>query len=168
MGTMQFLKVFRDAIETINDEHYFNTERGYQGQLLSEIDNRMKIDPILPGEPIIEQEYQKTLKNHGITIRPDIIIHIPFREGIHGNRKEGNYVVIQLKLKGNEKIAVADFDKIDLMFENLHYPLGIFLNINSDNNYFESYSGKYKERLHCFAVKLLDDEVVINESPNVN
>ena len=161
-----FLSVFRDSLKAINEERFFSTERGYQGQLLSELDKRLKIKKILLRGRIVEQEYPKTLKKHRIKIRPDIIIHVPYRENIHPSRRYGNYVVIQLKLNATKEKAKKDFEKLDLMFNKnkLDYSLGIFLNINSDKTFFDSYSGDYKERLHCFAVKLSDNKVMIYES----
>ena len=162
-----FLGLFRDSLKAINEERFFSTERGYQGRLLSELDKRLKIKRILLKGRIVEQEYPKTLKNHGIRIRPDIIIHVPYRAKIHPSRRYGNYVVIQLKLNATEEKAKEDFEKLDLMFNRnkLNYPLGIFLNINSDKTFFDSYSGDYKDRLHYFAVRLSDNKVLICESP---
>lgn len=160
-----FLSVFRDSLKSINEERFFSTERGYQGQLLSELDKRLKIKRILPGDTVIEQEYQKTLKKHGINIRPDIIIHVPYRDKIRPSRRYGNYVVIQLKLNATEDNAKQDFEKMDLVYSKLDYPIGIFFNIDSDKTFYNSYSGDYKDRLHCFAVRLSDNKVLIYESP---
>lgn len=165
MNKEQFLSIFRDSIQAITDERYFSTERGYQGQLLAELNSKLNIEQIFPGNPIVEQEYQKTLDNHGITIRPDIIIHIPYERKIHENRRAGNLVVVQIKREASNDEAKEDFDKLDLMFEKLDYPLGIFLNINSSNTFFDIYSGNYKDRLYCFAVRLVNNKVVIYESP---
>lgn len=159
-----FLKIFRESIRAITDKRFFSTERGYQGQLLTEL-NKRRLEQIFLGRAIVEQEYQKTLDNHGITIRPDIIIHIPHEEGIYQNRRTGNFVVIQLKRRASEDAANDDFKNLDLMFEKLNYPLGIFLNVDSDKTFFDNYSGKYNERLHCFAVRLINKEVDICESP---
>lgn len=160
-----FLNEFRDSLESINEKHFFSREMGYQGKLLPELEKRIHIKKIFLGSIIVEQEYQKTLKNHGINIRPDLIIHVPYMDKIHPSRRYGNYVVIQLKLCASEKKAKEDFRKMNLMFNKLDYPLGIFLNINSDKTFFDSYSGDNKERLHCFAVKLSDNKVLIYESP---
>ncbi len=165
MENVLFLREFRHSLKAINKKHFFSTERGYQGYLLSELDKRIKKEKIFLEDIIVEQEYQKTSKNHGIRKRPDIIIHIPYREKIHPSRCYGNYVVIHLKLNASEKKAKDDFEKLDSMFDKLNYPLGIFLNINSDKTFFDSYSGDYKDRLHCFAVKLSDNKVLIYESP---
>lgn len=165
MNKEQFLSIFRDSIQAITDERYFSTERGYQGQLLAELNSKLNIEQIFPGNPIVEQEYQKTLDNHGITIRPDIIIHTPYERRIHENRRAGNLIVIQIKREASNDEAKEDFDKLDLMFEKLDYPLGIFLNINSSNTFFDIYSGDYNGRLCCFAVRLVNNKVVIYESP---
>ena len=57
------------------------------------------IDAALPGDAIIEQEYQKRTKVHGITIRPDMIIDVPFKGGAGQDRDEGNFVAIEIKRK---------------------------------------------------------------------
>lgn len=160
-----FLNRLIHSIKAINAKRYFSTERGYQGQLLIELNGRLKIEQIFHSEAIVEQEYQKTLKNHGISKRPDIIIHIPYEEEKYKSRHAGNFVVIQLKRKASEHTAREDFDKLDLMFEKLDYPLGIFLNVDSNETFFDSYPGNYKDRLHCFAVQLSNNEVVLYESP---
>lgn len=166
MNKKTFIDILRESIFAITEKRYFSTERGYQGQLLGELmKNGPHIKQIFPNNPSIEQEYQKTLANHGITIRPDIIIHIPYEREAAQNRHSDNFVVIQLKLRASEKVAKDDFDKLDLMFVKLNYPLGIFLNIDSNKTYFNSYSGKYKDRLHCFATQLVDKKVVLYESP---
>ena len=121
--------------------------------------------PIFPSETIVEQEYQKVLEKHGIRKRPDIIIHIPYEKGLYPNRYTGNFVAIQLKLRASETKAKEDFNTLDLMFERLKYPLGIFSNIDSDKTFFDCYSGNYKSRLYCFAVQLVEGEVVVHQSP---
>lgn len=160
-----FLNEFRNSLKAINEKHFFSREMGYQGRLLSELEKRINIKRTFLGNIAVDQEYQKALKKHGINKRPDLIIHVPYIEKIHPSRRHGNYVVIQLKLCASEKRAKEDFKKMDLMYKKLDYPLGIFLNVNSDKTFFDSYSGDYKERLHCFAVKLADNKVLIFESP---
>jgi hypothetical protein len=161
-----FLNIFKDTIRAITDKRYFSTERGYQGQLLAELNRRMEsIKLIFQRESILEQEYQKTLDKHEITIRPDIIIHIPYEREGSKNRSSNNFVVIQIKLNASERRAKEDFRKLNLMFEKLSYPLGIFLNINSNETFYNSYSGDYKARLYCFAARLVNKEVVLHESP---
>ena len=76
----QLLAVFIDALERIQEPRFFQTERGYQGELLAELRTRLA-DAAFPGDPVVEQEYQKRIRLHGIKIRPDIIIHTPFERG---------------------------------------------------------------------------------------
>ena len=73
-----------------------------------------------PGDPIIEQEYQKRAKNHGIDTRPDLIIHIPFDRGATGRRREGNFVAIEIK-RGSKDIEHA-FESLQKIHEALDYP----------------------------------------------
>ena len=160
MDRETFLDAFRDSIRAITNSRYFSNERGYQGQLIVELQSRAR--HIFPSNVIWEQEYQKTLKNQGIKIRPDIIIHTPYDEKMHSNRRSGNFVVIQLKRRASVDRAREDFDNLNSMFK-LDYQLGIFLNINSANTFSNCYTGDYPKRLHYFAVQLVNDEVVIYE-----
>ena len=88
-----FLAIMNDALASIRQRRLFETERGYQGELLAMLRPRL-VGAALPGDPIVEQEYQKRIKDHGITIRPDIIIHVPFERGASQNRAEGNFAAI--------------------------------------------------------------------------
>ena len=65
------------ALEAVTAPRFYESERGYQGALLGEL-KRVIPEHLLPADTIIEQEYQKRLKTHGLNIRPDIIIHDPF------------------------------------------------------------------------------------------
>lgn len=162
MNKSQLLEIFRKSIRSIKDIRFYSTERGYQGQLVAELSKRLQRAK-LNGDPIVEEEYQKRFKHHGIRKRPDIIVHIPYERGFYKNRTKGNFIVIQLKLEATSNKAVDDFKKLDLIFEKLHYPLGIFLNISSNRTYRDLYKGLYLSRLHCFAVKLIDNTAVIFE-----
>lgn len=84
-----FLTLFQEALAAIRESRPYATERGYQGALIGDLQKRLD-GAALPGDPIIEQEYQKTLPHHGITVRPDLIIHIPFERGATRRRNEGN------------------------------------------------------------------------------
>lgn len=102
MNREKFLDAFRSSIQAINNKRYFSTERGYQRQLLAELKNNLDIEKLFDGNTIVEQEYQKTLEKHGIRIRPDIIIHVPYKREMHKNRLKNNFVVIQIKCKASE------------------------------------------------------------------
>lgn len=166
MNDQKFLEVFRQSIKSIEDKRYFSTERGYQAELYCQLKERLN-PTWIQSKAILEVEYQKTEEKHGIKLRPDIVLHVPFESGQYNNRLSGNYIVIELKLRANERKAKEDFKKLNSIFQELNYPLGIFLNINSDKTFCDRYFGNYGQRLHCFAVKLANNEVIVKyEKPS--
>ena len=144
--------MIKESRARINHPRFYNTERGFQGMFLSELIQRL---PCLQWKgPIIEQEYQKKMKDHGIRIRPDIIIHVLFDKSLHNTRTEGNFVVFELKLNASESEALQDLEKLSKMCEVLRYPLDIFINISTTTTHLSQFQGIYKEKLHAFAVIL--------------
>ena len=91
-----FLNALIDSVGAIDEARLFQDERGYQGELLQELARRFYKGGF-PGDPIVQQEYQKTIPSHGIRIRPDIIVHIPFERGASKDRRHGNFIAIELK-----------------------------------------------------------------------
>ena len=141
------------ALRAISTPRFFETERGYQGELLAEL--RASLPALgLPGDAIVEQEYQKTLPAHRINVRPDIIVHVPTPEG--GNRNVGNFAVFELNFQAGPKEAQEDFANLDTVIGALDYPLGVFVNIDSVRTQAAHYQGAYRERIHFFAVRLID------------
>jgi hypothetical protein len=141
------------ALRAVSTPRFFETERGYQGELLAEL--RAALPALaLPGDAIVEQEYQKTLPVHKINIRPDIIIHVPAAEG--GNRNIGNFAVFELNFQAGPTEAREDFLNLDTVIGALDYPLGVFVNIDSVRTQAAHYQGAYRERIHFFAVRLID------------
>ncbi|MEA3404269.1 MAG: hypothetical protein U9R28_00830, partial [Pseudomonadota bacterium] len=144
---------------------YFETERGYQGALIAEL--QRELVGFNWDQAIIEQEYQKRIREHGVTVRPDIIIHVPFSDYIHNSRIEGNFVVFELKLNACEHDAIADYESLSRMCAALNYPLAIFININSNNTYIDSYQGNHKDKLVSYSVQLADNRAVVTKvEPN--
>ena len=129
MDTEEFLRAIRDSLHAIQHPHFYNTERGFQGELLAELRARR---PAFQAEEfmLVEQEHQKTLANHNIKLRPDIIVHQPFDPAIHISRQQGNFAVIALKRGAGPKKATEDFMDLQRLMSALHYPLRIFININ--------------------------------------
>ncbi|MGT0249496.1 hypothetical protein [Burkholderia pyrrocinia] len=82
---------------------------------------------LLPAQAIIEQEYQKLLRSHGLTIRP-AITHKPFDSSPHRSPDEGNPAVMALKRAATAKSAAADIESLVQMIEILGYPLAVFIN----------------------------------------
>lgn len=150
----------RGALTAISSPRFYETERGFQGALLSNISRTLK----MPEHTVLEQEYQKRSELHGIKIRPDIIIHEPFDSTRHENRTQGNYAVIELKLNANESDAKNDFDKLTVMIEVLEYPLGIFVNINSSHTFAELAPKHLSGKIFSFAVELSDGKVQVVEA----
>lgn len=163
MEQEQFLAMLREALIAIREPRFFNTERGYQGELLSEIRARLAGLPIWPGAPIVEQEYQKIAEVHRVTIRPDIIIHHPFERGKFEDRGQGNFVVIELKRCSTRLAAVRDYEKLSSMCTTLNYAAGVFVNIDATNTFLSEYDGAVRDKLYGFAVRLRDGQVQIQE-----
>ena len=116
----------------------------------------------LPGNSIVEQEYQKRYGHHGTKIRPDIIIHTPAPDG--GNRREGNSVVFELKRRAGRAKACQDFAKLDTALNELQYSLGVFVNICSCETQAAHYGGHFRDRIHFFAVRLVSDVVQLRHA----
>lgn len=86
---------------------------------------------------------------------------------MHNSRKEGNFVVFELKLNACENEAIADYESLSSMCAELNYPLAIFININSSNTYIDSYQGKHKDKLISYSVQLSDNRAVVTKvEPN--
>lgn len=54
-----------------------------------------------------------------------------------------------------------DWFEVGNKFDRLHYPLGFFINVDSTKHHLNHYTGRYLDRIHAFAVKLVGGEVVI-------
>lgn len=135
----KLLKVIRESLAAIDNPRFYHTERGYQGAFTAELSQRM---PSLNLDgAIIEDEYQKRIPYHGLKIRPDIIIHIPFEKGQHKARREGNFVAFELKLNATKKKAMKDYEDLSSLCEVLDYPLGVFINIASNKAFLDEYEG---------------------------
>lgn len=149
------------ALRAVSKLRFFDTERGYQGELLAELRAALP-DLGLPGDAIVEQEYQKRFIPHGITVRPDIIVHVPTQAG--GNRRRGNFAVIELKRSAGPAKAQEDFESLDAVIGALHYPLAVFVNIRSGRTQAAHYRGPYRDRLHFFAVRLVNGLVQVRHA----
>lgn len=153
------LSSMREALAACTHPRLFETERGFQGQLLVELAKRVH----LPNQAIIEQEYQKRLLAHGLNIRPDIVIHEPYDQRCHSSRASGNIAVVELKLNANAAQAAADFSNLAKMIGVLCYPVGIFVNIGSTKTYAALVPKDAKDRIVTFAISLTEGTVRIIE-----
>ena len=132
---------------------FYRDERGFQGALLHELNARLGRG-VLPEDPIIQQEYQKRLRHHGIKIRPDIIVHIPFERGLTEGRDEGNFAAMELKRRATAKKARAAFANLTLMKRALKYPLTVFINVDSEETHAAVCPRSIADQTVCFAVRL--------------
>jgi hypothetical protein len=150
---------FRDALAAITAPRFFSTERGFQGELLVQLSQRIR----LPDQAILEQEYQKRQHEHGLTIRPDIVIHEPFDPTRFTDRTQGNLAVVELKLCATAAEAAKDFASLATMIKVLHYPLGVFVNIGAAATYAELVPAEVRGRVVAFAVDFVDGKTHVIE-----
>jgi hypothetical protein len=162
----EFLALLRQSLESISEEVFYRDERGFQGALLHELNMRLG-HGVSPEDPIVQQEYQKRLRHHGIKIRPDIIFHIPFERGFAQGRHEGNFVAVELKRRATGKRAKDAFANLALMKKALKYPLTVFINIDSEETHAALCPRNIADQTVCFAVRLEDGKPAVRtEMPN--
>ncbi len=154
-----------EALKSVRNAHFFTTERGYQGEFLAEL-RRFLPGVGLPGDAIVEQEYQKRLAAHGINVRPDLIIHIPTPVG--QDRRRDNFVVFELNLQAGPAESRGDFENLDTVVGALDYPLAVFVNIASDRTQARHYRGPFRGRLHCFAVRIANGHLAFRHAHWLN
>jgi hypothetical protein len=157
------LQLIRNALKSVRAPRLFKTERGYQGELLAELKKRLPKVPGLDNGAMVEQEYQKRYRDHGLRIRPDILIHCPFDAEHHPDRKVGNFVAFALKLKAGPKKAAADYKNLLLLMETLGYPFGVFVNIDSVKTHIAKAPKPKEGRLFGFATRLHNGRVTVYE-----
>jgi len=156
----EILDNIRQSLAAITVPRFYETERGFQGELLVQLRQRA----VLPDQIIIEQEHQKVARTHGLVCRPDIIVHEPFDEGQHHDRAQGNYGVIELKRRAGTRKAQEDFDSIANMIRVLRYPLGVFINIDASKTHAKLIPEDLRTRISSFAVALRGGAVQIFEA----
>jgi hypothetical protein len=157
------LNILRESIRAIDNPRFFKTERGYQGELLAQLRRRQR-SLELPGSVIVEQEHQKSVPDHGITFRPDIIVHVPHKEGSAEPRSRWNFVAIELKRRANSETARRDLSKLATMSEKLRYPLTVFINMDSARTFAELCPKQIARQTYCFAVRLNAGAPCVTES----
>ena len=144
------------CMRRITRPRFFETELGFQGELLAELRGALPRAG-LPGDAVVEQEYQKRLRDHGINVRPDLIVHVQTPTG--GNRRQNNFVVFELNHQAGPKEVREDFDNLDAVLRALDYPLGVFVNVASGRTQAAHYRGPFRDRVHFFAVRLRNNAV---------
>lgn len=153
MDSRALLDVIAAALASVTDPHYYEDERGFQGEFYAQLRLRLR-DMVLPEGALLREEYQKRLAEHGLRIRPDIILHEPFDPARHRGRDEGNHAVMELKRRATPGTAADAFTNLVAMIDALHYPLGVFINIDSPKTWAESVPEAHRTRIVCLAVHL--------------
>lgn len=132
------------AIRTVDAARFFQTERGFQGRFYCALQKQLDQAGLMGNGAILEMEYQKSSR-HDLTQRPDIIFHIP-AEYSGASVEANNFAVWALKRRASIAKAQSDFDRLDQMFYELNYPLGIFVNIAATDPMRQHYNGAYPVR----------------------
>lgn len=153
MDSKELVNVIAVALTSVTDPHYYEDERGFQGELYAQLRMRLR-DIALPQGALLREEYQKRLAEHGLRIRPDIILHEPFDPGRHRRRDEGNYAVMELKRRATPGTAADALTNLCAMINTLNYPLGVFINIDSPKTWAELVPEAHRTRIVCLAAHL--------------
>ena len=156
MNSKELLNLIAVALTSVTNPHYYEDERGFQCEFYGQLRMRL-MDIALPQGALLREEYQKRLEEHGLRIRPDIILHEPFDSSRHRGRDEGNYAVMELKRRATPRTAAAAFANLVAMINTLNYPLGIFINIDSPKTWAELVPVAHRARIVCLAVHLNED-----------
>ncbi|MEH6416204.1 hypothetical protein [Pseudomonas sp. CGJS7] len=153
MDKEQLLGTIAMSLAAVRTPHYYEDERGFQGEFYAQLHRQLQ-DVILPEGAILREEYQKRLLQHGLKIRPDIILHEPFNPDRHHGRDDGNHAVMELKRRAKRRDAIDAFKNLISMIDTLRYPLGVFINIDSLTTWAELVPEDYRSRITCLAVSL--------------
>jgi hypothetical protein len=140
------------ALQQVAEPRFFRTERGFQGQFYCALQRALEERSLLQNGRILEMEYQKS-NRHGMSQRPDIVLHVPTEDSGMAVT-ENNFAVWALKRRATTQQAEEDFARLDQMFEILRYPLGIFVNIDTNDHLVSCYCRRFPERLRTVAVWL--------------
>jgi hypothetical protein len=149
----KLLAALEQSLGSITEEVLYGDERGFQGALLHELQVRLGRG-VSPEDPIIQQEYQKRMRHHGIKIRPDIIVHVPFERGTVEGRDKGNFVAIELKRRATAKAARQALASLAQIKEALKYPLTVLINVDSAETHARLCPASIADQTVCFAVRL--------------
>jgi len=150
MLTDDIIAATDEALLHVAEPRFMRSERGFQGRFYCALQRGLERRGLLRWGRILEMEYQKSGR-HGMTKRPDIILHIP-AEDSGGRVTQNNFAVWALKRHATEGEAREDFAKLDDMFSLLCYPLGFFVNIDAKKHMAASYCGAFPERVRTVAV----------------
>lgn len=159
--SQDWICIIAEALKSVQATRFFRSERGFQGQFHVGLDLLLKDKGLVSNQAIIEEEYQKTIPKHGITHRPDLIVHIPFEAGLTRSRREGNFVAFEFKFRASQLDAIDRFIKLNDYLTELDYLLGFFGNINDARSFVELVPDY---RIHIFNIFKDQDTVRVLHS----
>ena len=163
MKRSELFSLVRSSLLAIYEPRLFNTERGYQGALQTNLSNTIAGGVFSRSDILVESEYQKSLRHHGVKIRPDLVIHIPHERDQTRTRQADNFAVIELKRRASASSARSAFQSLDEILSKLNYHVGIFVNIGSAQTHFSSCESSHWRRIRCFAAQREGEYVVVQE-----
>ena len=158
------IKLIHAALVRVKAPRLYKSERGYQGESLSHLRENLPSSKRLCDYPLVEQEYQKRLKDHGLSIRPEIIIHCPFDPDEHESRRIGNLAVFEIKLRVSRATAHSVYERLTRVCDVLDYQLRIFINIGSGETHYEDSPAAQDDRILSFAAYMDGEQVTVNYS----
>jgi hypothetical protein len=162
---MDLMAATLKALGNIKDPTLFLDERGYQGEFKSKLDRILEthFPPDDFATPQVRVEYQKRAEAHGIILRPDLIIHVPFERGVSPTRKHDNYVVMLLKRAPSRAKAMENFASLEVICSTLNYPIGVSISIASAKKWLPEVPPEIPSSfvLHEINVTLQDGKPVI-------
>lgn len=148
------------AIRSVDAARFFKTERGFHGRFYCALQEQLDRAGLIANGAILEMEYQKSAR-HGLGQRPDIIFHIP-TDHSYAAVQANNFAVWALKRQASAADVRDDFEKLDQMFDTLHYRLGFFVNIAATDSLRKSYKGIHGNRLVAVAASLIGAQVGVH------
>ena len=148
-----------DALARIRNPRFYKTERGFQGEFAAVVHQGMNSQALIGEQFVVEEEYQKR-RIHLTRQRPDLILHLP-TEVSGAIPNQNNIAVWAFKQKAHPGKARRDFENLDVMFDRLNYPIGVFINISSHLHHLNLYEGPFPERMVAFATRLEADAIFV-------
>jgi len=137
------------AICAVDATRFFATERGFHGRFYCALQSELERAGLLTGGLLLEMEYQKSARHHTWQ-RPDIVLHVPVEES-GASPTANNVAAWALKRRATTAKAKDDFRLLDDLIDTLFYPLGFFINVDSDDPMLQHYEGSNRRNLRAVA-----------------
>lgn len=110
----------------------------------------------------MEMEYQKRFDTHGMTQRPDILVHSPRTDESAPAVKRGNLAVYALKKHATTEDSHDDHRKLQEIVAELRYQVGFFVNIAGTRASLGVWKHLVSSNIQAFGTRLVGEEVEID------